>query len=241
MVLPFIQVRMESVPPFRSLSRHSSSKHEPVWLPPLPCWMPPPVQVTATGPEQCHFRAFIFGSWSFSVDSLQRSYSCTFKNVRSCSSATKNHRLDFLQRWVGGNTRPSSCSRCYMLRSYILRSRWIWHDPPLQSFFSVLFPFTFNSPAASTPCRFPCANHSTLSSHLYFLSPFLKPFPQLCGPLLRLTFSQISVQMSISALPSCYTSITALLFLDSTGNCLKLCFLPIMYMYILPPFLEYEL
>lgn len=84
-----------------------------------------------------------------------------------------------------------TCSRCYMLRCYMLRSRWIWHDLPLQSLFSMLFPFTFNSPAASTACSFPLANHSPLSSHLYFLSPFLKPFPQLCGPLLHLTFPDL--------------------------------------------------
>ena len=60
-------------------------------------------------------------------------------------------------------------------------------------------------------------------------------------PIMRTSLSQISVQMSISALPSRYASITALLFLDSTSNYLKLSFLPIIYMYILLPFLEYEL
>lgn len=174
MVLPFIQVRMESVLPFRSLSRHSSSKHEPVWLPPLPCWMPPPVQVTATGPEQCHFRAFIFGSWSFSVDSLQRSYSCTFKNVRSCSSATKNHRLDFLQRWVGGNTRPSSCSRCYMLRSYMLRSRWI----SLVSLLNAL-PIYFQFSNRFNPLPFPMCKPFYLVKSFIFPVPVSKTLPSI--------------------------------------------------------------
>lgn len=118
-------------------------------------------------------------------------------------------------------------SRCYIIRSCMLKVRVdLWS-------FSMLFPFTFQFSNSFNFTRFIFKVFYLVKSFI-FPVPFSKTLPLNYVDLPRLTFSQISVQMSISALPSYYTSITALLFLDNFGNCL-VCFLPIMYMYILPP------